>query len=133
MTKPQKEKQEVTIMSFFRRLFGDKGIHRQHGQDQPTEQGRCRTCSRSQSPACTFPYSEEETARFMHIGILFQQSVTPEDAMQQLVKQHGWHDQSTRNCVNLTYARMEEVKGYAPYKTAESTKKAIRRHEQKGK
>ncbi len=96
-------------MSFFTRLFGDKRVHGSTGQNQPVESGRCGICSGSQSPACAFPYSKEEEARFVHIGTVFYQGVAPEDAIQQLVKEKGWDDQSTRNCVNLTYARIGQI------------------------
>lgn len=84
------------LLSSFKNLFGKRRT-------------RCHTCRESQSAACEFPYSEDETARFVRIAVLREQGMTPEEAVKQLVTEEGWHPQSTRNCVDLVYARVGMV------------------------
>ncbi len=85
-------------MSFLKNLFGRK-------------QTRCDLCRESRSAACVFPYSEDETKRFVYIGVLFHRGLSHEDAIQQLATEKQWNAQSARNCVTLAYGRLKQVSG----------------------
>ncbi len=92
-------------MGFFKKRSGQKNTDNKVDKKPPPRSKRCKVCSTSQTAACKFPYSSEETARFLYIGVLFHKGISPSAAVQQLLKQ-GWNPQCARNCVDLTYSRM---------------------------
>ena len=90
-------------MGIFDKLFGKK-----KEEEPPRKSRRCIVCSKSQTAVCKFPYSPEEEERFLSIAVLFHEGLSPSAAVQQLLKQ-SWNPQCARNCVNLTYSKMETV------------------------
>ncbi len=95
-------------MGFLKKLFGKKNTDNKLDEKPPRKSRRCIVCSRSQTAVCKFPYSSEEEERFVSIAVLFHKGLSPSAAVQQLLKQ-GWNPQCARNCVNLTYSKMETV------------------------